>query len=426
MNELCRKFLWIGKTLSNVMLVPVVLCIPKNRHKIVFGAWSGHSFSCNPKYLMEYVLRQGGYTCVWVGDKNLRESVLAIPGARFAVKGSLMALWHCLTAKFYAFNVCSYDDIIHLPHCHKTILLYLSHGYPDKRMGERQFNGNGEINRSRIKRGAFCESLRNLWVRLDHFMYGQEAWSSASSPVGDELRVLNMPWRLSMDRMLHAGTPRADYMIANASNLKLKKSLRKKLSKSLGISDNGKWVVFVPTWRHDPSYLYSFTTSSMLKEWQGFFAENNITVIEKQHPRTLRDGLILGGSIGNVCVVSADSAKLIDTQELLLASDLLITDYSSVYYDFYLMNRPVIHFTYDFEHAYTKDFGFDFDIREYGGGPFAYTEGDLMKFIGMPDTELLKLRNEKTKEHLTYETGHSCEAYYDLISRLSTKRNFFV
>lgn len=415
---ICRVMV-VMKLLRDILLLPLVYFMPRNKKKILFGAWSGHSYSCNPKYLFEYVVRRGGFNCVWIGDEELRKDVLSLEGAKFARKGSFLAFWHFITAKFLAFNVYWGDEFLRLPLCRRAVLLYLSHGYPDKKMGERQFNGDGERKKENV--GNLRSFIRMCLGKLDAFLYPQEAWSSASSPIGDELRVLNMPWRLSMDRMLRAGTPRADYVIANANNLELKQLLRRKISRILGINTEGRWAVFVPTWRHDPAYLYSFTTSSRLEEWQRFFAENNIVVIEKQHPKTMKDGLVLGGSIGSVCVVSADSAKLIDTQELLLASDLLITDYSSVYYDFYLMNRPVIHFTYDFEHAYTKDFGFDFDIREYGGGPFAYTEEELMKYMSMPDGELLKLRNEKTKEHLTYETGHSCEAYYELLEKLATK-----
>ena len=421
MGKMINKAKWVLELLCDIALIPIVCFFPRNKRKIVFGAWSGHSFSCNPKYLMQYVLKRGGYKCVWVGDKELKEAVLSITSAKFAVKGSLTALWHCLTAKFFAFNVCSYDDIINIPHCHKTTLLYLSHGYPDKRMGERQFGGNGEMDRSLSQNGWVRRFVRGVLLRLDHFMYGQEAWSSASSPQGDELRVLNMPWRLSMDRMLHAGTPRADYILGHSTDGELKQKIRNKYSAVLGINPSKRWILYVPTWRHNPRDLFSFTTSQNIDKYQELFGKGNSILIEKHHPKTLRDGFLKGGTQGSICIVDQEMARNIDTQELLLASDLLITDYSSIYYDFYLMNRPVIHFTYDFERAYTKDFGFDFDIREYGGGPFAYSEGELIKYLAMADEELLVRRNEKTREQLTYETGHSCERYYNLLVELSKK-----
>ena len=419
MRKIIYKIKWLFGLLGDIVLIPVVYFIPRNNRKIVFGAWSGHSFSCNPKYLMQYILKRGGFKCVWVGDRELKDAALAVPGANFALKGSLTALWHCLTAKFFAFNVCSYDDIIKIPHCHRTTLLYLSHGYPDKRMGERQFGGDGEIDRCVSRNNWLRSFVRDALLRLDHFMYGQEAWSSASSPQGDELRVFNMPWRLSMDRMLHAGTPRADYILAHANDLELKKNLKNKIANILGVSVEKKWILYVPTWRHNQNDLFSFSTSKNRVKYNDILESKGALLIEKHHPKTLRDGFLEGGVCGSICIVDQCMARQIDTQELLLASDLLITDYSSIYYDFYLMNRPVIHFTYDFEKAYTKDFGFDFDIREYGGGPFAYSEDELLKYLAMTGEDLLAQRNEKTKEQLSYETGHACEGYYNLLERLS-------
>lgn len=408
----------------DLLLMPLAILMPRNPKKIIFGAWDGKAFQCNPKYLMLYFAKRGGCECYWFGEELLRKEVEAIDGVRFVRKGSLLSYYHALTAGFYASNVNWKDDVLWVPTCGKVTILYTSHGYPDKRMGERQFGGNGAVEKKVC--GSYLRiRLRKLLERLERFLYPNEAWSSASSPQGDELRVLNMPWRLSMDRMLHAGTPRADYVIANAKNDELKQQLRKKIADVLDIPLNRRWIIFVPTWRHDPKYLYSFTTSTMSAKWQDFFAKNGIILIEKQHPKTLAAGFVSGGNNGSICVVGPTEASQIDTQELLLASDVLITDYSSIYYDFYLMNRPCVHFVYDWDHAYNKDFGFDFDLREYGGGPFVYEEEELFKYLAMPSEELLKLRNEKTREQLSYETGHCCEAYYNLFQRMSRNRGFF-
>lgn len=402
----------------DVLLLPIALTLPRNRRKIVFGAWFGKSFSCNPKYLFAYLCQRGGFKCVWIGDESLRSQVASVSGAKFARKGSLAACWHYFTAKFMASNVNCYDDIMDLPMCRRATIIYTSHGYPDKK-AETQFNGHGEEKVIDVKRSWLRRVAREGLIRFRAFLYPRAAWSSASSPQGDKLRVEGQPSRLAMARMLHAGTPRADYIINNRDNAALKAELRVKYAKLLGVSTEKRWVLFVPTWRHDPSYLFSFSTSKRAADWQAFLKEQNAVVIEKQHPKTVLAGQVSGGLFENVCVVTQEQNAQIDTQELLLASDVLITDYSSIYYDFYLMNRPVIHFTYDFQHAYEQDFGFDFDIRDYGGGPFAYTEEELQTFMAMRDDELLSLRNAKTQEQLSYETGHACEAYYRLFETLS-------
>ena len=71
--------------LTGFLLVsPVVVLFPRNPRKIVFGAWGGRQFSCNPKYLFQYLAPRGEFVCVWVGDEALRGEVLKTPRAHFA------------------------------------------------------------------------------------------------------------------------------------------------------------------------------------------------------------------------------------------------------------------------------------------------------------------------------------------------------
>ena len=422
--RLKNRFSWYVGLLCDLIILPLVLLMPRNRRKIVFGAWGGNQYSCNPKYLMEYVLKRGGFDCVWIGERHLRDEVLKHKGAKFATKGSLTALYHCLTAGIWACNVQWRIDIAWIPRCRRVNLLYLTHGSPDKKTGNLQLDGKGNAADAKSVRrvglrGLISRFLSWFW----DFCYDESSWCSATSPIGEEIRLSNMPNRLSKSRMLHSGTPRFDYMIQNANNSELKDELRKKYAKLLGVPNDKKWILYVPTWRHDVDSVFSFPKSGICDKYDEMLRRQNAIVIEKQHPITLEKADIRAGQHGSVYVVSREQSLHVDMQELLLASDLLITDYSSIYYDFYLMNRPVIHYVYDYDHFMNVDMGFNFDIREYGGGPFAYTEDELMKYMEMPDAELLKLRNEKTKEHLTYETGHSCEAYYDLVSELAKKKS---
>lgn len=69
------------------------------------------------------------------------------------------------------------------------------------------------------------------------------------------------------------------------------------------------------------------------------------------------------------------------TQELLLATDLLITDYSGCYVDFLVLNRPILHFAYDREYYEGSDRGLYFDLDEVAGGPVVTSFQDLCEAI---------------------------------------------
>ena len=191
-----------------------------------------------------------------------------------------------------------------------------------------------------------------------------------------------------------------------------------------------KWFLFVPTWRHDKKYLYSFSTSSQVDKISCILNDHDAILIEKQHPIVLESMIFNQFNHikvpQNIRILNREEAHIIDTQELLMACDRLITDYSSIYFDFVLMNRPVIHFTYDYEHFMQLDFGFCYDIRKYGGGPFAYSEEELLSFMRFSDDDLLKMRNEATKkELLEYVHGNSCENYYALFEKIAASKRIF-
>lgn len=426
MNKLRIKIPSIGFWATVCAQGIVALVFPRDYKKIVFGAWFGKQFTCNSRYFFEYCVKRGGFNCVWIGDSSLREKVLSIPGARFAAIGSISAYWHLLTSGFWAWNVqWRTKDTMRFPRCRRVVQLYMRHGYPDKNTGKKQFNGTGPVSNNVNVRG-FKGRLYRFRDGLLDILYGHRSWMSNSSRQGAAIALANTPEIATPSMMVNFGTPRGDYFIHGADDCKLKAQLREKFAKLLDIPIDKKWCLFVPTWRHDPQYLFSFTTSEHLEDYEAVLKSKNMILIEKQHPLTLTSQNIIAGKRGSMVVVSGEQALKIDTQELLMACDRLITDYSSVYYDFVLMNRPVIHYTYDFDHFMNVDMGFNFDMREYGGGPFAYTEDELLKFMSMPDVDLLARRNVKTMEQLEFEKGDSCEQYYDLVMKLSKERGYFV
>jgi CDP-glycerol glycerophosphotransferase len=67
-----------------------------------------------------------------------------------------------------------------------------------------------------------------------------------------------------------------------------------------------------------------------------------------------------------------------DVQELLLAADVLVTDYSSIMFDFAITGRPILFFTYDLEHYRDTLRGFYFDFEAEAPGPLVPTSPELI------------------------------------------------
>jgi len=81
--------------------------------------------------------------------------------------------------------------------------------------------------------------------------------------------------------------------------------------------------------------------------------------------------------ISNIKSVKKDT----DIQELLFISDILITDYSSVYCDYLLLDRPILFFTYDYEKFMKRGRGFYYDFKNIAPGPLIFTGKELIKAI---------------------------------------------
>ena len=138
---------------------------------------------------------------------------------------------------------------------------------------------------------------------------------------------------------------------------------------------------------------------SVQKEWKLLLNEFDAVLIEKHHWGTYSKHPILTPSQCSI-TVSADQQRDIDIQELLLITDVLISDYSGAYIDFALLKRPVIHFAYDLELYQSKDSGLAYDINDVAAGPIVKSK------------EGLKIEVEKALSNAKVSTAKD---YYSLV-----------
>ena len=119
------------------------------------------------------------------------------------------------------------------------------------------------------------------------------------------------------------------------------------------------------------------------------------------------------------------SGRIIDgnnlvTQTLLAASDVLITDYSSCFFDFLLLDRPIIHYLYDYDYYANKDRGLYYSYDEVNCGDVIFDEEHLLlsieEALEHPDKDA-NLRKERRGRFQTYESEDSCKIITDEIMR---------
>lgn len=383
--------------------------IPKSHGKIVMGAWGGHLFLDNPMYLLHYLHRNTRLRIIWIGEQDVADKVPVSERCQFARRGTLKAVWHLLTSATW---VCTHSHCVDLtdmaiPRGVQCINLW--HGIPIKRLGKLQAFRNVSTIKDEV-----VPLTRRIYQKLSAF---PREWLVVSSDKMIDIMVDGNPSQYDRQRILRTGTPRNDYLIHNRANRVLQYELKQKYGKLLGFDTTKIVVLYLPTWRERSNELFSFFGLPIdeQKSWKDFLEEKGAVLIEKYHHASFER---LPPPKNSLCsyVVKTEQEGVVNAQEMLLMADILISDYSGAYIDFSLLQRPVIHFTYDYEYYACNDDGFAYDLNSVLAGrrvdTLAELQVELTRQIRHPDF----YPQEGLQEVVHYEHGHSCELLAEFIT----------
>ena len=159
-------------------------------------------------------------------------------------------------------------------------------------------------------------------------------------------------------------------------------SARDKIVKIFPEIGDRKIVLFAPTFRGKSIKKSQFDISInylLLKEK----LENEYVIITKFHPLMEKDGLPESMRIRCAGFVF-DGTKVLNPEEALCAADILIGDYSSIMFEYMLLNRPMISYIPDID-QYISDRGFFFSYDETMPGPYIFDEMELVEKIQNAD-----------------------------------------
>lgn len=172
-----------------------------------------------------------------------------------------------------------------------------------------------------------------------------------------------------------------------------------------------KVVTYMPTHRAYGKGKPSPTLFIHDEEKQQWLRDNNVVVLIKQHPNMIPQ---IKDSESSDVIIDV-TKKGLDPQCTMVYSDVMITDYSSVWMDWLLMNKPLLHFFYD--DFGTDDAGFYYDLHDDPAGKICESEDELFNAIKQciisPETMLPSDRI--VKKYHKYVDGDSCKRHYEKI-----------
>lgn len=321
--------------------------LPVRSKWVLFESHMGKQYSDSPKYIYEQLLETGrDYKYIWSFQEP---DAVELPGPAIKVKrNSLKHLYYLNRAKFWVDN----QGMAHLAD-KKDQQVYVQtwHGTPLKRMGYDQ------------KKLPTHQELVRLKKQTD-------AWDYLVSPNRYTSRVLKRGFRYGGE-ILETGYPRNDLLTSQPPEI------REKARMSLGIPAAKQVILFAPTFRdwNPNSFQQVLDDVQYISKELG---ESQVLVLRLHY--LLSDKIAQFELPLNII----DASDYQDIQELYLLADLLITDYSSVMFDYALLKRPILLYCYDLDEYITRR-GMYFDFAEKAPGPVCETMDELLEYIRYPE-----------------------------------------
>ena len=345
MNIVQRRLQYIKKICS----LHLSTLKKRDPNLFVFGSWFGDKFADNSKYLYLYFL-QKGEKAYWITKNEEVYNQLKQDGLPAAMAYSEEGKRLCSKAGYIVTSTALSDVNENVIGGATRIDLF--HGIPLKKiMYDDEVGGKMLTRRQRVHELLTRRALK------DYFVF------SSSDTVSKSIRTA---FRVDNDHILQYGLPRNDAFFDG--------SLKK-----LRLSEvDYKYVIsYLPTHRNVGKTPIPIEKLFDLRKLDTFCRENDILFVIKKHFYHNSEKTDLTGYT-NIVDLTGHSY---DTQELMFNSDVLITDYSSCYIDYLLLNRPIVFYSYDLEDYLKNDREMYYDYEDVAPGDVCTDFNQLFKAL---------------------------------------------
>ena len=261
-----------------------------------------------------------------------------------------------------------------------TLYFNTWHGTPMKKMGSDIGEGNTSF-------GNKGENHYDVMMSQGHF----------------ETDVFSRSFRIPKERFLEAGLPRND-ILANYTE-----EYRQAIRSKLGIRDDQTVILYAPTFREydkDANLGVVMAPPMDLKKWQRELGDKYVLLMRAHYEVSRVMQIEENAFVWNM-------TDYPDLNDLYIAADVLISDYSSVFFDYSITGKPMLHFCYDYD-KYSSKRGMYFDIREKVNG--GTTEDQVIELIKNIDGAAERKKTEAFRDEFVNFYGGAAKAAVDCIA----------
>lgn len=367
------------KELINKIIYFVFRSLPIIRNKILFIGYYGSQYGCNPKYLSQFFSENDkDLKIVWTFNQPQKYNLKNIISIRYY---SLRYFYELATSKVVISNY-------RLPEYFKKrdTQYYIQTWHSSLRLKMIEDDAVNTLPESYVQMAKYDSSQIDLL--LSGCKFSSDIFKRAFWYNGE---------------IFECGTPRCDILF------KQNDSIIKSVKDRLGLNTTDKILLYAPTFRKGndlSAYDIDFKQLLRVLNQQGVWK-----ILIRLHPHLQDYSTELVKN--NDFII--DVTKYDDIQELLLISDFLISDYSSLVFDYAITKKPCILYTSDLEEYLKKDRNLYFNIKELPF-PICFNNNELIETIKSFDfEEYINALNQFDLKIGSFEDGYACQRVYEKI-----------
>ena len=351
--------------------------LPIKEKTILYESFLGRNYSDSPKAIFNYMMENEPkkWEHVWIlNDKEIVENEPEFKQSNVKIirRFSWQYFLYVTISKYFVLNMRQPKWLYKKP---EQILLSTWHGTPLKKL---VFDMENVTSANKNYKKDFYIQSRNWDYLIAANKYSEDIFNSA--------------FMYPRENILTYGYPRNDILTNHTEDYKIK------IKEKLGLPIDKKVILYAPTWRDDQYHgpgQYKFLLQLDLNRLREELNDEYVIALRMHY--FISDNLDLSEFEG----FAFDFSKYNDINDLYISSDILITDYSSVFFDFANLQKPILFYTYDLDKYKDVLRGFYIDMEKDLPGPLLFDSEQVIDSIKHIDSVK---RNYKEKYDKFYNT----------------------
>lgn len=340
---------------------------PRDVELWIFGAWEGLKYCDNAKYLFEYLTgspRPLAKRIIWITHSRQVRDMLVDKGLPVYLSSSWKAWACCLRAGFIFVTHGRHDLINFLTR--GAVTVNLNHALPIKHMGYDAVN-LAYYKPPSVWHKKFFQLTMPYWTIDFNYSVGASEQTS---------HIFSSFQKIVRSRVLPFGFPRFEHLLYGVRE----SGDRMRWLRDSGVDPSGikRVILYTPTFRDKKGFNH-FGYGFDLVKLEGILSEHQALLFISLHPF---DDLAVPAEISQNYNQHIKNIKIGNINDILSFVDILITDYSSVMFDYILLGRPIIYTQFDHEEFIRGQRGLYWDYDRVTPGHKAVNWQEVIKALG--------------------------------------------